>query len=639
LDPEEATAQGLPGAITPEQAEEMFSSGVDQDESGGSDFENTDSNSENTDSNYSENTDSNNSENTDSYSGNTDSFADISISNPDGDTPPADSVVAMPPSGNSGGGPPPADSGGGGVVAMTPSDGGMTASNAEAVTSGSGSNGNSNDYKGGAVESAPVDMRRRETIHVKLIWGVASERTDSSLWVTKRIKQSNGQGNYFDLADPQTQAWLLESVEMAKNKPQLFVRQDKTTWIEQLRDFAAYAGVEFPIPRNLFIAYVELLKLKDDDFRDAIDAGIGTTAPGLAGKFTYASITMMVDSVEVSNSAAAAGRSMSEDIYNEWTNFTAEANALSPSENGPPVVAQSSIFLDAYRVEALYDSTLTTWFVANGVCLLVIFLFLQNVPLSFMVLVTITLFLLCLGGLLFSIYRIPFGPVEALGVSIFIGLSANYSLHVVHAYHHSKSINREEKITEAIFSVGSPIVASALSTMGASAFLFACRTWVFIELGILICSITGMALVYTMTFLIAWLFLAGPLPVEANDTSDNPSHRWDLRALFLDPCWKKKKMTTKTPNPALEGIHIPHQPPSPGDEGSVYSIEVSSDDDEDNENEVDSDDDGDDYSIEVTDDEEEGNSNPLPSVNEEGSSSETANAETGKEGDNDCPLV
>jgi hypothetical protein len=71
---------------------------------------------------------------------------------------------------------------------------------------------------------------------------------------------------------------------------------------------------------------------------------------------------------------------------------------------------------------------LTTWFVTNGLCLLVILLFIQNVDLSFMVMVTIVLIPFCLGGLLFAaVFRVPFGPVEALGVSIFIGLSANYS--------------------------------------------------------------------------------------------------------------------------------------------------------------------------------------------------------------------
>ena len=89
---------------------------------------------------------------------------------------------------------------------------------------------------------------------------------------------------------------------------------------------------------------------------------------------------------------------------------------------------------------------------------------------------------LCLAGLLFGLLRLPFGPVEALGVSIFIGLAANYSLHVVHAYHHSDATLtdasdmetdegaatrrlRSRKVRDSIFVTGSPITASALSTI------------------------------------------------------------------------------------------------------------------------------------------------------------------------------
>jgi len=456
-------------------------------------------------------------------------------------------------------------------------------------------------------------MRRRETIHVKLIWGVGSGAKDSSLWVTNKVKKSTEFENeepsssLLDLTEPRTQEWLLKVVEMAKSKPELFVRQDKITWIERLRDFAAYANVEFPIPKHLFTTYVELLKYKDTAFRDLIEESIGTSAPGLGGDFTFASITMMVDAVEVGNVAQANGRAMSEDVYREWMEFAVEANELSPSDV-PPVVAQSSIFLDAYRVEAMYNSTILTWFVANGLCLLVIILFIKNLALSFMVMVTITLILLCLGGFLFAIYRIPFGPVEALGVSIFIGLSANYSLHVVHAYHHSRSSNRDKKIKEAIFAVGSPIVASALSTMGASAFLFGCRTWVFIELGILICSITGMALLYTMTFLFAWLSITGPLPI--NPHGHDLLHRWDLKVM----CWDILQ----------RGKVIPEQIE---DDDSVFSIEVVEDLEEDSaipgkletkNSEIELEDDDSVYSIEVVDDLEEDSQKSENQTEEEG---------------------
>ena len=163
---------------------------------------------------------------------------------------------------------------------------------------------------------------------------------------------------------------------------------------------------------------------------------------------------------------------------------------------------------------------------------------------------------------------------------------------MVHAYHHTKGGNRENKIKGAIFAVGSPIIASALSTMGASAFLFACRTWVFIELGLLICSITAMALFYTMTFLFAWLANAGPIPIE--QYGEKHLHQWDLRLLYAP---LKKKM----------GSTVGSTKDQADENASVYSIEIVDFDkgsqQKDEQGKIVNDDDNDSvYSIEVIED-------------------------------------
>jgi hypothetical protein len=278
--------------------------------------------------------------------------------------------------------------------------------------------------------TSDADLRRRETIHVNLIWGVESMDDGSNLWTINKgpkvrssfdgKNEEDSSSSTFDISEPRMQEWLLEVVLMAKNDTELYIRQDKLTWIEMLQNFAIRAGVGFPIPKDLFTGYLQLLKDRDADFATLIENEIGTRGPGLQGDFTYASITMMVDALQIDATL------LSEVVYKQWGEFSEKVNESTPP-GIPQVVAQSRIFLDAYRVEATIGSTVTTWFVANGLCLLVILLFIQNVALSFMVMGTIVLILFCLGGLLFAVFRIPFGPVEALGVSIFIGLSANYS--------------------------------------------------------------------------------------------------------------------------------------------------------------------------------------------------------------------
>mmetsp|Transcript_12433 Transcript_12433/g.22288 ORF Transcript_12433/g.22288 Transcript_12433/m.22288 type:complete len:1070 (-) Transcript_12433:102-3311(-) len=472
-----------------------------------------------------------------------------------------------------------------------------TDSNQASTNAGTASTTSSQASATGAVPVIPLgpnsdlDLRRRETIHVNLIWGVQPEDQGSKLWKVDSEPGAQSIGFYedeepqstFDLSETHIQAHLLKTVGMARNHTELHVQPDKLTWIEILRDFAMEKGIGFPIPKELFVGYLQLLKERNNDFADLIRQEIGTTSPGLAGDFTFASITIKADAVQ------SGSASMSETVYLQWTDFANKVNEQS-QPNVPKVVAQSRIFLDAYRAQATIDSTVTTWFVANGLCLLVILLFTQNIALSLMVMVTIILIFFCMGGLLFAMIRIPFGPVEALGVSIFIGLSANYSLHVVHAYHHSVSNTRSDKITEAIFAVGSPILASALSTMGACAFLFFCRVYVFLELGILICCITATALLFSMTFLIAWLAVAGPLPFEKNGRR---LHRWDLRALWC--C----KVPFESIEDSDDGV-MENETPSVTKSFMTRTIQM--DEGLDAADNDDSSDDGSDYSIEINDD-------------------------------------
>lgn len=377
---------------------------------------------------------------------------------------------------------------------------------------------------------------------MSLIWGVEPTNKASSLWVTKNSSppqtsspNSNvtilaGLNNNFDPSEPHVQEWLLEVIELAREENGLNVQPDRLTWIEILRDFAIEEGVGFPIPKQVFVKILQLLKSMNCDFADLISKDIGTRSPGLAGEFLFASITVYADVLETETS-------LSMTSYKQWSSFVESVNKLSPP-NVPPAVAYSKVFENAYRSEETVDSTVTTWVVSNGLCLAIILIFTQNVLLSLMVMATITLIFLCLVGLLFAIFTLPFGPVEALGVSIFIGLSANYSLHVAHAYHRSKGALRENKVKQAVFVTGSPIFASALSTIGGGAFLFCCRTYAFVELGILICSITAMALLFSMAFLLAWLAMIGPLPYANDADNYQHLHQWDLKVLCCF-CWRK----------------------------------------------------------------------------------------------------
>jgi hypothetical protein len=369
-------------------------------------------------------------------------------------------------------------------------------------------------------------------IDVKLIWGIDADSSHSTgPWIinskSKRAGNDRSTGTAllqglvsgFDLSDPDTQEWMLDVVLAAKRDASLNVKEDEPTWIELFHDFAMKQEGGFPVAKELLMGYIDILKSNNQGFDRLVEDEIGTLLPGLAGETLYASVT--IRSYETSSLTTFA----------KWTSFAEGMNALAPNTM-LHIVAQSDLFWSEARATETVDATVNTWLIANGLCCLIILFFTKNFLLSLMVMATILLMFFCIAGWLFAIFDLPLGPVQALGVSIFIGLSANYSLHVVHAYHHSSNDNRESKVKHAVFITGSPICASAFSTIGGCAFLLGCRTLALVELGILICCVTAMALVYSMGFLLVWLLTMGPLPCgEVGENNGRRLHRWDVYAL------------------------------------------------------------------------------------------------------------
>jgi len=331
--------------------------------------------------------------------------------------------------------------------------------------------------------------------------------------------------NYIDPSYPYIQEWLLEVVTLARNDAALRLHP-QPTWIEAVKEFAVENGIGFPVPKDLFIGVLDLMKTQSSFFRKLVERKIATTNPGIHGEFLFTSLSVLS---EVPDSYT------SELALNDWTNFTSSVNEMLP-ENLPPINVQSDVFMDTLRTTAIVESTLSSYFFANGLYVVIMLFFTGNLLLTLMVMSSLLLILLALAGLTFFAFQIEFGPVESLGVSIFVGLSANYLLHIAHSYHKSNIKERDVKIQRAVFITGSPILWSALSTIGGSMFLFACRTWLLTELGILICTIIGLSLICSVGFLLALLAFIGPLPISPDGVN---LHTWDLMIVFKMCCLHK----------------------------------------------------------------------------------------------------
>ena len=79
-----------------------------------------------------------------------------------------------------------------------------------------------------------------------------------------------------------------------------------------------------------------------------------------------------------------------------------------------------------------------------------------------------------------AICQWPLGAMEAHSITIFVGMSCDYCLHIAHAFMHSQAPSAHLKVREALAIIGNSVLGAAVTTFGSCIFLLLC-TIVFFE--------------------------------------------------------------------------------------------------------------------------------------------------------------
>lgn len=118
------------------------------------------------------------------------------------------------------------------------------------------------------------------------------------------------------------------------------------------------------------------------------------------------------------------------------------------------------------------------------------------------------------------VLRWPLGPVDVLGLIVFVGYSVTYAIHIAHKYkeHAAKTSpdltpqeRRAEAVSLALRAMVSAVAGSAATTLGASFFLFFCFMQIFVKLATVLFAETFFAAIFSVVALPASLLCVGPL--------------------------------------------------------------------------------------------------------------------------------
>jgi predicted RND superfamily exporter protein len=104
------------------------------------------------------------------------------------------------------------------------------------------------------------------------------------------------------------------------------------------------------------------------------------------------------------------------------------------------------------------------------------------------------------------------GESECIFLIAVVGLSVDYTAHLLHSYHHGVHFgdSREDRSKYALSEMGVSVTNSAITTILAALVLFGCGFYFFFQFGAFIFFVIGFSILMSITFLIPLLLLVGP---------------------------------------------------------------------------------------------------------------------------------
>ncbi len=98
----------------------------------------------------------------------------------------------------------------------------------------------------------------------------------------------------------------------------------------------------------------------------------------------------------------------------------------------------------------------------------------------------------------------------SMNVTLLVGLSIDYILHMAEGYHQSEKPDRMGRIADMLEHLGLSVLSGALTTLGAATFMLFAKIEFFFQFGTFLYCIIGFSLVFSLVVFPATLSLIGP---------------------------------------------------------------------------------------------------------------------------------
>jgi len=331
-------------------------------------------------------------------------------------------------------------------------------------------------------------------IELSLTWGLLGYEVDN--------KSEPDYDYNFELFDPEVQEWIFDTCSAARADPELLVREEVVCWIEGWKTWVMAVGGPFPV-NNSDLASEALQVFMHQRVGSPFLGDVATDGVDYAGRPYFTRIRLKI------NVAANDDAEYREEVRQKWDTWVENRNAMAPASVGPMLMV--SYFFTQMELESqVLQSTFMAFGGSMATSLLAVAFFTQNVVIAFYVCLNIFLVVGVLAGFLLYWMEYQFGVVEAIGATIFVGLSVDYCLHLAHAYNEANLKTSLKKMQRTLIVIGPSIMGGAVTTIAGTAFLLPCRMILFQKLGWTLFANSIVSVFFTFTFLTPLFIILGP---------------------------------------------------------------------------------------------------------------------------------
>lgn len=260
--------------------------------------------------------------------------------------------------------------------------------------------------------------------------------------------------------------------------------------------------------------------------RDATGSGLLTdrllafrtdTAPADHPTASWQDLIGVIDG-EVRYISVEAKMTITEEAPNSWRSEVLEicerlVRNLDTPATARTVIMVSSIW-DWYATQnALLEGMLGGLAIAFPVAFVTLIAATQNVLVALYAIFTIGSIVMSVLGCA-ALNGWSLGAAESIAAVIVVGFAVDYTIHLGHMYDHAGAHGgvegRTERARYALTTMGSTVLAGAVTTCGSGVFMFACQLVFFNKMAFLICVTIAFSLAYSILFFMPLLYLIGP---------------------------------------------------------------------------------------------------------------------------------